>query len=77
MLKPKSMQAFKILDVVALLNDVPEKKLSKGQVGTIVEQLDDNIFEVEFTNKNGETLTIESFQGSDLMLHFEFEKSKG
>ncbi len=75
MLKRKSMQAFKTLDVVALLNDVPEKKLSKGQVGTIVEQLDDNIFEVEFTNKNGETLTIESFKGSDLMLlHFEFEK---
>ncbi len=69
------MKAFKILDVVALLNDVPEKKLSMGQVGTIVEQLDDNIFEVEFSNKNGETLTIESCKGSDLMLlHFEFEK---
>jgi hypothetical protein len=70
------MTSFKTLDVVALLNDIPEKKLSKGQVGTIVEQLDDNVFEVEFSNKRGETLTMELFKGSDLMLlHFEFEKA--
>jgi len=70
------MTSFKTLDVVALLNDIPEKKLSKGQVGTIVEQLDDNVFEVEFSNKHGETLTLELCKGSDLMLlHFEFEKA--
>lgn len=51
------MSLFKLLDVVALLRDIPEKKLMNGQVGTIVEHLDDTLFEVEFINKNGETIT--------------------
>jgi hypothetical protein len=29
-----------ILDVVALLTDLPAQRLARGQVGTIVEQLD-------------------------------------
>ena len=66
---------FRIFDVVALLKDFPERKLVKGQVGTIVEQLDENVFEVEFINKKGETLSLETLKDSDLfLLHFEFEK---
>jgi len=67
---------LKILDVVALLNNLPDKRLSKGQVGTIVEQLDENVFEVEFIdNKTGETITLETIDSKDLiLLHFELEK---
>lgn len=66
---------IKVLDVVALLNDLPGKKLLKGQVGTVVEQLDENVFEVEFVNTNGETLAMEEIHADNLfLLHFEIEK---
>jgi len=32
-----------LLDVVALLNDIPDRGLVRGQVGTVVEQLDENV----------------------------------
>lgn len=68
---------MKILDTVALLSDIPEHHLIKGQVGTIVEQLDDNAYEVEFIDaKTGQTLSIETLGEKDLMvLHFELEKA--
>ena len=66
---------IKILDVVALLNDLPEKRLLKGQVGTVVEELDENVFEVDFINTNGETLALEEIHSDNLfLLHFEIEK---
>lgn len=37
-------------DVVALIDDVPEKGLQRGQVGTIVEMLAPDVFEVEFSD---------------------------
>ena len=40
---------IKELDVVALLRDVPERALIAGQVGTILEILDKDVFEVEFS----------------------------
>ncbi|MBY5958091.1 DUF4926 domain-containing protein [Membranicola marinus] len=42
---------------IALLQDIPEEKLARGQVGTIVEELDDRTFEVEFADKKGRTMT--------------------
>lgn len=65
----------KLYDVVALLKDIPNKKLLKGQVGTAVEQLDENVFEVEFINSKGETVALEPIHSNDLfLLHFELEK---
>ena len=46
---------MKLLDVVALTEDLPEKGLTKGQVGTIVEQLAPEVFEVEFSGLDGKT----------------------
>lgn len=43
-----------LLDVVALLADLPEHGLVRGQVGTIVE-LFDGAFEVEFCDDEGRT----------------------
>ncbi|MBO1057968.1 MAG: DUF4926 domain-containing protein [Dolichospermum sp. JUN01] len=47
---------FNLLDVVALTVDLPEYHLLRGQVGTIVELLSDGaVFEVEFSDSNGQT----------------------
>lgn len=47
---------IKLLDVVALTVDLSEYNLWRGQVGTIVEVLDDgNAFEVEFCDREGRT----------------------
>lgn len=42
------------LDVVALLCDLPEHGLVRGQVGTVVELLD-GAYEVEFSDEEGMT----------------------
>lgn len=47
--------AINVLDVVALLVDMPEHGLVRGQVGTVVETLDDGVFEVEFSDDEGRT----------------------
>lgn len=66
----------KLLDVVALLNDRSYKNLSKGQVGTIVEQLDEDVFEVEFIDtKTGDTIALETLTSNELiLLHFQLEQ---
>ncbi len=67
-------EQIKLLDVVALLVNIPSKKLSKGQVGTIVEILDNNIFEVEFCNRLGETLfTCAISKEQLLLLHYDLK----
>ncbi len=48
--------AVKLLDVVALTNDLPEYNLWCGQVGTVVEVLRrGQAFEVEFADRQGRT----------------------
>ena len=59
---------FKLLDTVALIKDVPEKGLLKGQVGAIVEEWDEGVFEVEFTDKKGKDSTFFVAKVEDLML---------
>ena len=44
----------RLLDVVALLSDVPTHGLLRGQVGTVVELLD-GAYEVEFSDDEGKT----------------------
>ena len=63
--------AVKLLDVVALTDDLPERGLHRGQVGTVVEQLDDGVFEIEFSDDNGRTYATAAVpQGKLLILHF-------
>lgn len=65
----------KILDVAALLEPHPERNLSRGQVGTIVEDLGGGVFEVEFSDNNGETIaTIPVNEKDILLLHYETEQ---
>ncbi len=44
-----------MLDVVALVEDLPERHLVRGQVGTVVEALGPGVFEVEFSDDEGHT----------------------
>ena len=46
---------MKLLDVVALLQDLPDLGLIRGQVGTIVELYEPDVFEVEFIDSTGHT----------------------
>jgi uncharacterized protein DUF4926 len=46
---------IKLLDVVALLEDVPNRGLHRGQVGTVVEELAPGVFEIEFSDNQGRT----------------------
>lgn len=50
---------MKILDVVATLEDLPAAQLAKGQVGTIVEKLSDDVVLVEFADLGGVAYAIE------------------
>jgi hypothetical protein len=44
-----------LLDVVALTTDLPQQGLVRGQVGTVVELLSEDVFEVEFSDDSGRT----------------------
>jgi hypothetical protein len=59
---------MKLLDVVALLEDLPEIGLYRGQVGTIVEEYEPDVFEVEFSDKDGRAYAIETLSAKQLMI---------
>ena len=59
---------FKLLDTVALLDDLPERKLKRGEVGTIVEILAPNTYEVEFSDDEGRTYAELALRGEQLVL---------
>lgn len=67
-------ETIKNLDVVALLKAIPEKKLLRGQIGTIVEKYTEIDFEVEFSDNKGRTLALLTLKTEDIMLlHEELE----
>jgi hypothetical protein len=60
-----------LLDVVALLSDLPAQRLARGQVGTIVEQLDGNILLVEFSDEQGRAYAVAPCPMTELLtLHY-------
>jgi hypothetical protein len=59
--------ALKLLDVVALLEDRPESGLQRGQVGTIVEVLAPDVYEVEFSDDMGKTYAMAAVRAEQLM----------
>ena len=56
-----------LLDVVALLTDVPANSLLRGQVGTVVELLD-GAYQVEFSDNEGETYAELALQSDQLLI---------
>ncbi len=63
---------IKLLDVVALTDDLPERDLQRGQVGTVVEILAPGIYEVEFADNEGRTYAELAVKADKLLiLHYE------
>ena len=63
--------AIDILDVVALTEDLPERGLYRGQVGTVVESLSPDVFEVEFSDDEGHTYASLALEAKQLLvLHY-------
>jgi len=48
-------KAIELLDTVALLENIPARNLREGEVGTVVELLGDDVYEVEFSDNDGQT----------------------
>lgn len=66
------MAEIEMLAVVALLEDVPQKGLLRGQVGTVVESLAPGVYEVEFSDDSGQTYASIALRAEQLMrLHHE------
>jgi hypothetical protein len=60
-----------LLHAVALLTDRPEQRLARGQVGTIVEELDEATLLVEFSDDEGQAYAIVPCSRADLLvLHY-------
>lgn len=65
-------QEICVLDVVALTEDIPDRGLLRGQVGTVVELLGPGVFEVEFADNDGRTYAMLSLKSSQLLaLHYQ------
>ncbi len=59
------------LDVVALLSDRLDRGLVAGQVGTVVQTLADDHFEVEFSGDDGRAYAMAAIPGRELIvLHY-------
>ena len=61
------MDKVSLLSVVALLRDIPEHSLVRGQVGTIVEDLEPGKYLVEFSDAEGRTYALAPVAAGDLM----------
>ncbi len=59
---------IKLLDVVALTDDLPDRKLCRGQVGTVVECLAPDVYEVEFSDDNGRTYACAALKADQLIV---------
>ncbi len=57
-----------LLDAVALLEDLPQQGLSRGQVGTVVEALAPEVFEIEFSDNDGRTYASLALRADQLLV---------
>jgi Domain of unknown function (DUF4926) len=60
--------SLKLLDVIALTENLPALGLYRGQVGTIVEVYESGVFEVEFSDMQGRTYALETLKDHQLMV---------
>jgi hypothetical protein len=63
-----TMESIKPFAVVALLEDVPERGLRRGQVGTVVEPLAPGVFEIEFSDNHGRTYATLALRSDQLIV---------
>lgn len=68
-------QEIKLLDVVALLEDIPEENLLRGESGTVVEVYEPGVFLVEFANNLGQTHALPTLNAKQLLLLIDTRKA--
>jgi hypothetical protein len=61
------MPDLELLAEVALLRDLPDRGLVRGQVGTVVEVLSPDAVEVEFCDNQGKTYATSAIRSEDLV----------
>jgi hypothetical protein len=59
---------IELLSTVALIEDIPSRNLLRGEVGTVVELLAPDVYEVEFCNEEGETYAEFALRVDQLIL---------
>jgi hypothetical protein len=66
------MRELGLLSAVALLEDVPDHDLRRGQVGTVVEWLAPGVYEVDFSDDKGRSYASLSLRAEQMLpLHHE------
>jgi hypothetical protein len=64
MTKPNELH---LPDIVALKDALPDHQLASGQVGTIIELLAPEVYEVEFSDNQGQTYAMLPLHTSQLL----------
>ena len=60
-----------LFDTIALTTPIPEHHLVAGQVGTIVEILAPEVYEIEFSDDDGQTYATQALPAHQLLkLHY-------
>ena len=58
---------MELLSEVAVLRDMPEKGLVRGQVGTVVELLAPSVAEIEFCDDQGRAYAMAALRSEELI----------
>ncbi len=75
--KIMAKRSIRLLTTVALSEDLPGRKLRRGEVGTVVEVLARDVYEVEFCDEDGQTYAELALRGDQLIpLHNQGESLK-
>ena len=61
------MDEIKLLDVVALTDNLQSEGLRRGEVGTVVEKWSEGVFEVEFSDDTGKAYAFAAVPAEKLM----------
>ena len=61
------MDEIKLLDVVALTENLQSEGLRRGEVGTVVEKWNDDVFEIEFSDDTGKAYAFAAVPAEKLM----------
>ena len=66
-----TLTKLNLFDIVALKSNLPDRNLLAGQVGTIVEILAPEVYEVEFSDDDGQTYATQALPANQLLkLHY-------
>lgn len=57
-----------LFDTVAILEDLPQRNLQRGEVGAVVEILAPDVYEVEFCDDEGRTYAMFALRGEQLVV---------